>query len=184
MLLWGLVLSLIGSLGAQDFTATLDFAAVTAAMNENKSCVSPSTAKLCRHLPWAPRLHEGIVEKDSAVFIFMDEELLPGTQIARWSKKFSPASRAEMVAYFMVNNPALAQTLANSPFTVAYLVMLRKVGAMYRIVSVSMNITGQIVNEVETQYKVVQGEIEGTRGEWIPPLEFKMGHQFKLNDTL
>jgi hypothetical protein len=184
MLLWGVLFSLLSSLHAQDFTTNLDFGAVTALFNDNKTCIGPAASKLCRHLPWVPRLHEGVVEKDSAVFIFMDEDLPSDTQIARWSKKFAASSRAEMVAYFLVNNPGLAKSLANSPYTVAYLVMLRKVGESYRIVSVSMNVTGQITAEVESQYNLVQGEIEETRAEWIPPLNFKMGHQFKLNDTL
>ncbi len=183
MLLWGILFSLCSHLYAQDFTASLDFPAVLAIYNQRGACDTRGAASLCRHLPWAPRIHEGVVEKESSVFIFMDEELLPGTQIANWSKKFSASSRAEMVAYFMLNNPAFSKAMMSSPYTVAYLVMMRKVDESYRIVSVGMNITAQMPAEAE-QYNVVQGEIEETRTEWIPPLNFKMGHQFKLNDTL
>jgi hypothetical protein len=183
MLLWGILFSFVSHLYAQDFTSFLDFPAVLGIYKERGACDNRDTGSLCRHLPWAPRIHEGVVDKESSVFIFMDEELLPGTQIAKWSKKFGASSRAEMVSYFMLNNPAFSKALVRSPYTVAYLVMMRKVGESYRIVSVGMNISGQMPAEAE-QYNVVQGEIDETRTEWIPPLNFKMGHQFKLNDTL
>mgnify|MGYP006864793802 CR=1 FL=1 len=89
-----------------------------------------------------------------------------------------------MVSYFIANNPVFAQAMGTSPYTVAYVVMIKKVGEVYKIASVGMNIASQMNGEVFNQYNVVQGEIEGTRGEWIPPLKFKMGHQFKLNDAI
>ena len=183
MFLWGVLFSIVSSLHAQDFTSSLDFPAVLALFNQKGACDAVGAAKLCRHLPWAPRAHEGVVEKEGSVFIFMDEELEPNAEIARWAKKFNPNTRAEMISYFMLNNPAFARALGSSPYTVAYLVMMRKMNDSYRIVSVGMTITGQISAEAE-QYSLVQSEIGETRGEWIPPLKFKMGHQFKLNDTL
>lgn len=184
MILWGLLFSAITSVHAQDFTTSLDFNGVFSSFAASGSCNTRGSAALCRHLPWTPRLHEGVVEKESAAFIIMDADLPEGTEISRWSKKFSPESRSEMVSYFLVNNPAFAKAMAMSPYTVAYLVMVKEVGEFYKIVSISMNIASQIGTEVSNQYNLVQGEIEGTRGEWIPPLKFKMGHQFKLNDAI
>lgn len=184
MILWGFIFSVIASVHAQDFTTSLDFNGVFSSFSTSGTCNTRGAAALCRSLPWAPRLHEGVVEKESAAFIIMDADLPEGTEISRWAKKFAPESRAEMVSYFLINNPAFSQAMSVSPYTVAYLVLVKEVNGAYKIVSVGMNIASQIPSEVVNQYNVVQGEIEGTRGEWIPPLKFKMGHQFKLNDAI
>lgn len=184
MLLGGIFLALLASATAQDFTSPLDFNGVITSFATNGSCNTRGASLLCRQLPWIPRTHEGVVEKESAAFVIMDTDLPADSQIARWSKKFSAETRAEMVSYFMINNPSFAQAVATSPYTVVYLLMVKDVGGVYKIQSVSMNIASQLTSEVANQYNVVQGEIEGTRGEWIPSLKFKMGHQFKLNDAI
>ena len=184
MLMWGILFSFSALVYAQDFTTPLDFNGVFSNFSTTGSCNTRGAAVLCRSLPWAPRIHEGVVEKENAAFIILDSDLPEDTEIGRWSKKFPPESRAEMISYFMLNNPTFTKAMLTSPYTVAYLVMVKEVGGAYKIVSVAMNIASQLSSEVANQYNVVQGEIEGTRGEWIPPLKFKMGHQFKLNDAI
>ena len=170
---------------ASDFTSQMDIAGVVKDMTERGGCVDRSTFSLCRRLPWIPRLHEGVIERNGAGYIILDNDLPADSMIEKWSKKFSDKDRQEMVSYFLVNNPEIALAVSKSPFTVIYLLMIKKVNESYKIVSVSMNPSAQIPNEVASQFNVVQGEINGHRGtDWIPPMSFTMGHQFKLNDTL
>ncbi len=178
------ILSWLSITFAQDFTTSIDLKGAVAIYNEKGACTTRAESALCGSLPWAPRLHEGAVAVGGAVFILMDADLPPDTQIARWSKRFSASTRAELTSYFMVNNPTFGAALTVSPFTVAYLVLIKKVANSYRIVSVGMNISSQILSEVNAGFNVVQGELEEARTEWIPPPEFKMGHQFKLNDAI
>jgi hypothetical protein len=175
--LFFLVFPLACSAGQLD---TLDWAGLQRTLSEQGLCLTSKAAELCRRLPWPPRLHEGVAEVNGVAVVVIDAEVPAVSQLARWQKQFPLNLQDEMTAYFSIANEDFALGLEKSFHPSVVLVRVAKRGDTQVIRSVSFFDSYSLRAEVLKQFKIVQGEINESRGEWIPPLSFTMSHEYRF----
>ena len=171
---------LIGGRAQADIINYVPMPELAKALSEGALCSTRAIAALCRHLPWSPRLHEGVVELSGSAFVFLERKPVEGSTLAKWRARFAEEKELEYTSYFAIHTPGFAQSLQRSTVSTVFVMMVDREGDRIIPRSLLMSDKASVMSLTAQRFQELAGELNAGQGEWIPPEDFAPAHQFKL----